>query len=361
MYFFSFLVFISNRDEMVKLIEKLSSNDAEIFSIQSPIDEDSCSTDTSIHSEGKLDNKKIPISLSDDKEKFDMEDKNDPEHDTNVEKNKTSIKLESYSTESYNETETMESAPIVKSGSANSKNESDTTKDASIVVENKPSGTKSGAKPVFSSVITEPVFIIQGQGNGEENDMGNVKNGDKSNTTSSAENTLSKINLPLKKKINKSYCESVTGFAKSINQKEDVSNDEIKQFLKSNEEKSVNLETDSTGKSENILNESPKKDVQIENTTTNELKTEMTTSESVLKNTASDSKSPELIEQEKSTEQKHDVPKNKENNRKHQKKPSCLDDSQPEKRSKRGRKTRSGIGKIKSIEFSNLIGHYMND
>lgn len=504
-----FYFFTSNRDEMVRLIEKLSSNDAAIFAANSPIDEDSCSTDTSINSDDKSEKTKIPnkdllvpSSLCKDTVKPCVIYKNDQNgaQPENVEKNESSEYLKPDSTNFHNESGTTRDAPILETGSTKcndesdapliesgilksnnesdapiiesrcrksnnesdstkntsmiqsscrksnnesestkgasmiesgctkfkngsdsakdasmiesgytkskneldsskddpmiesgcsnksnnesdstkdatmvehkcdsinsnneydmtnnasivessstkSNNESDMTKDVSMVVKEKLAGLESEALPLFSSVISEPVLIIQGQGNGEDNNMGNVKNGDNSNKIpTSSDNKRTKIGLPLKKKINKSYCENVSGSTTIIKHKDDESideNNEIKQPRKISATKTS---------SEDSTNESSKKEdvLEEESTSVAEPKAKMSTLQSDSENEASenDCKSPELNKPESPTENENDVSKNDEKNSELHEKSSNKEDSQPAVRGKRGRKTRSGIGKI---------------
>lgn len=461
----SWTVMASNRDEMVRLIEKLSSNDPEIFSADSPIEEDSCSTDTSINSDDKSDKTKIPnkdplvpSSLCKYTVKSCVIYKKDQNgaQPKNVEKNESSEYLKPDRTNCYNESGTTKDAPILATGctkcddksdapliesgilksnnasdapiietsckksiiesdttkdasmiqsscsksnneldstkcdliiesdcstksnnisdstkdatmvehkchsinsnneydrtenvsilessSSKSNNEFDTTKDVSMVVTEKPAGLESEAQLLFSSVISEPVLIIQGQGNGEDNNMGNVKNGDNSNKTpTSSDNKSTKVGLPLKKKINKSYCENVSGSATIIKQKDDESIDENNEkeplkicAIKTSSENSTNLDS----KKEDVLKD--------ECTSIAEPKAKKFTLESDSEN---DCKSPELNKTESPTENE-----NNEKTSEFHEKSSNTEDSQPAVRGKRGRKTRSGI--VDGLDLSQVI------
>lgn len=326
----SWIVVASNRDEMVRLIEKLCSNDADIFSVKSPIDEDSCSTDASIYPEMKSNNLKSfdkatldPSSLS-----YNVEKNNEKNNDvidsdeTIIQKKELNEKMLTECINTSNETDTTEKLPKEMSTSE------------------KHVTPKSETQPIFSSVITEPVLIIQGHGNGEENNMGNIKNGDNSNATSTTEfssqgkqlpdNISPKIDLPLKKKINKSYCENVEDSTTS-NKNEDENINEIKQ-TKTSERRSS---------SDNSLKKSSKQEDNHEKESANAEET-IIKSTSIQLASESVSKSPESTNEKTYAESsdQHKITLKTEN-------------SQTPTRGKRGRKTRSGI--VDGLDISQVI------
>ncbi|XP_062544990.1 remodeling and spacing factor 1 isoform X1 [Armigeres subalbatus] len=84
----------------------------------------------------------------------------------------------------------------------------DVVEEPMMLVRGEGSGADCEAHPIFSEVIEEPILFVYGFGNGVENQMGNIKISDDAHTDEKVSKDLDqteKNDLPLKKKINKSY------------------------------------------------------------------------------------------------------------------------------------------------------------
>ncbi|XP_062707744.1 remodeling and spacing factor 1 [Aedes albopictus] len=77
-----------------------------------------------------------------------------------------------------------------------------------MLVKGEGSGAECEAQPIFSDVIEEPILYVYGPGNGIGNQMGNIKKCEESTTEETTPKDLrqtEKSDLPLKKKLNRSY------------------------------------------------------------------------------------------------------------------------------------------------------------
>lgn len=140
-----------------------------------------------------------------------------------------------------------------------------------MLIRGEGSGVDCEAQPIFSEVIEEPILFVYGLGNGVENKMGNIKTGDDSHTEESVQKDLrrqEKSDLPLKKKINRSYkadSYQVTAFGESklLTMTDDKSNEHSENFIKT--DKCLNEPTPEEDKQDSKIDETMKKNYVFKN------------------------------------------------------------------------------------------------
>lgn len=246
-------VVASNRDEVVQLIEKLKNNELVLTPSQDIIDEDTSSNSNLSNIEGysatlKQDAKENSLIIErrvykrvdevlDTKKPDDKLESVKPEitepksNDTVVQESNKEVdgisKNNELDEDLKNETDTLLSETKESSTSKDvledtkdekitliSKSEdsnivsSEAIEEPVLLVKGEGSGVECEAQPMFSEVIEDPILFVYGPGNGIENQMGNMKTNEDSKAEETASKELhrtEKNDLPLKKKINRSY------------------------------------------------------------------------------------------------------------------------------------------------------------
>lgn len=222
------------------LIEKLKNNELILTPSEDIVDEDTSSNSNASHLEQYttvlkqnaketsliierraykkpdelVDNRKSEVKEESVKSKITESELNESAVQESIEKEENEVKNKLNTAVCKNEesneksNDTKDERTTQTTENDNSKVLNYTVEEPIMLVKGEGSGAECEAQPIFSDVIEEPILYVYGPGNGIGNQMGNIKKCEESTTEETTPKDLrqtEKSDLPLKKKLNRSY------------------------------------------------------------------------------------------------------------------------------------------------------------